>query len=666
MEKKAKRSISTKLLTILLPMVTVAIIFVILFLSMQAKSIITSLAQDDLLSDANANAAQISGEMEALTATFEQYAQTLERVPFKDIEEMKAYLEPSLTFSELTPNGFYTGLEDGTWIDPSGWEPDADYVITERDWYKDGIGSSKFTYGTPYVDSDSGSVVVTMSRKITLADGRVGVAAVDVTLDSIVAATAQFKPMETGMTMMLAGEDILSYYEASYNGSKISDHPEDAFLVKLKEFMNGSMGEIRKIAVDGTTYYVALNNVEGTSWTMVSSVSEKDVLKSLSRFMMICYIVMIVMILVIGIVMYRLIKTIVTKPVRKLTKNIQDITTGDFTVQIDRKGTDEIAVMNGCMADFIESMRMTLGDMQGITGRLSEEAQSSLEVSGELNRQAGEQSTSMLQIKDSINGISDSVTELADNATSLAGSMSDLTNKGYSANETMEMLVKQAENGQKDMEHLQSTMKQVASSMDDMNAVVLEVDEAAQKINTIVAMINAISSQTNLLSLNASIEAARAGEAGRGFAVVATEIGNLANESANATTEITDIIHDITQKIQMLSEKSKLNMDEIGQSSSAVVTAGDTFAQIFKNLEETGLTVQTMIGMMADVNEIAASVAAISEEQSASTIEIADTIESVVASAAQVADESESVDHSARTVSESAEKVGEFVGTFKI
>ncbi len=150
----------------------------------------------------------------------------------------------------------------------------------------------------------------------------------------------------------------------------------------------------------------------------------------------------------------------------------------------------------------------------------------------------------------------------------------------------MDSLVKQAENGQKDMTALQNSMRQVAISMKDMNAVVLEVDEAANKINSIVEMINSISSQTNLLSLNASIEAARAGEAGKGFAVVATEIGN---------------------------------------------------ENIFENLEVTGGTLADMIKMVSDVNEIAASVAAISQEQSASTIEIAATVENVVDNAEKVA-----------------------------
>ncbi|MCR5701136.1 MAG: hypothetical protein K6G76_03205 [Lachnospiraceae bacterium] len=73
-----------------------------------------------------------------------------------------------------------------------------------------------------------------------------------------------------------------------------------------------------------------------------------------------------------------------------------------------------------------------------------------------------------------------------------------------------------------------------------------------------------------------------------------------------------------------------------------------------------------MIGMMNDVNDIAATVVAISEEQSASSIEVSQNVELVATSAVAVANESHEVDQNAQIVAESSNRIDEFISRFKI
>jgi len=121
-----------------------------------------------------------------------------------------------------------------------------------------------------------------------------------------------------------------------------------------------------------------------------------------------------------------------------------------------------------------------------------------------------------------------------------------------------------------------------------------KLSRAAQEIGDVVKLITAIAQQTNLLALNATIESARAGEAGRGFAVVASEVKSLAGQTAKATDEISSHI---------------LGMQDATQESVAAI--------------------KEISGTIAQISNIASSIASAVEQQSSATQEIARSVQSV-------------------------------------
>ena len=121
----------------------------------------------------------------------------------------------------------------------------------------------------------------------------------------------------------------------------------------------------------------------------------------------------------------------------------------------------------------------------------------------------------------------------------------------------------------------------------DTDGAVQVLAQTAGRIGEVVDLINSIAAQTNLLALNATIEAARAGDAGRGFAVVASEVKSLASQTAKATDDISEQIAGI-QRVA-------------GEAVDAIKGIG---------------------GIITEVNEVAAKIAAAVREQGVATEEI--------------------------------------------
>ncbi len=172
-----------------------------------------------------------------------------------------------------------------------------------------------------------------------------------------------------------------------------------------------------------------------------------------------------------------------------------------------------------------------------------------------------------------------------------------------------------ATDGQNIVEQVVSSINLVQKNSMDLRTDMEKLSVEAQSINQIMTVISDIADQTNLLALNAAIEAARAGEAGRGFAVVADEVRKLAEKTMSATTEVGTAIENIQQGTRRNMEHVDRAVTSIEDVTGLAHTSGDRLKDIVE------ITV-----LSADMVR---TIATASEQQSASSAQINETVEAV-------------------------------------
>lgn len=666
--KKSKplKGIKAKLLKTILPCVAIAIIAIIVISYVASKEIIVREAKDLLKAESKMNTKELETWTTGILNTLDMVQNTMQTVPMSE-EMEKTYLATTVGMSEDYPNGVYVGDDQGKYVDMSGWVPDADYVVTERDWYQEGLTHETFAFGAPYLDADSGAFIVSASALIQTNNGAKTVAATDVFLSYASEMVSDIKVMGDGYAFLVDTDSntILAHKDKELVAQSVSKDSEDAYIRAIADKIDSADGKVQTVKVGKTVYYVEIEPVKGTSWVLVSNVKESTVLEDLGNLQKKIIFIMIIAIIIIGILVERIVH-IVVGPIKSLTSDIGRITEGDFTVEVQTKGEDEVAVMGNSMKEFIGTMRGTIGDIFSISGQLNQQAENSSAVSETLYGSAATQSSSMKELNATVEELAKSVTEVAENATSLAMIVSEADQIGSDASKKMKDTVVISGKGRDDMDKVKRAMDDIQKSVTQLEAAVGHVGESTEEITKFVEIIGDIASQTNLLSLNAAIEAARAGEAGKGFAVVAEEIRNLAETSAGAVDKISAITAEINTLVDDAVDKTKISAQNINDSEELITTAYHTFHDIYKTIGETNDLVQEMIANVNKVDEVATSVAAITQEQSASAEEILATSENLAQEALSVTDNSENVAQSAQSVAEHAEKLADEMKHFKI
>ncbi|WP_240842183.1 methyl-accepting chemotaxis protein [Acidaminobacter sp. JC074] len=300
-----------------------------------------------------------------------------------------------------------------------------------------------------------------------------------------------------------------------------------------------------------------------------------------------------------------IVNKIVLRPLSKFRNEMEQIATGDFTVEIQEKTlsrSDEI----GDLARALNELKDNVGDLLRRVRDASESVSASSTSLAEVTEQS---SYAMNEITEAMSQIADTSQEQTDEAVvvvtktnDLGDQIQDSETQIYSvqeySHETNEMSVK----GLKIIDELNEKTAKSNESAQEISVMTNEINKSATDAEQITEIIEAISSQTNLLALNASIEAARAGEAGRGFAVVAEEIRKLSEETSTATEDIKTLIGDIQNKsvqaVNMMSDIQEIFDDQ----NSSIEATSDIFKDTSSALSSLNQRIDLVREISAKIN----------------------------------------------------------------
>ena len=434
----------------------------------------------------------------------------------------------------------------------SGYEPDTDIDFTQRGWYLGAVEADGNYYASPYRDADSGRMVITISRKITV-DGTVaGVLAEDIFIDTVVEMVDQCTVPDNSYAMLLDQNMGLVVHPNEAYGY-VNDEP-----VSVRNLSGNPYGEFADALLTGDSENVDVqdyDNVEraiftatvpACDWILAIAV-DKAVLNENVVTLIKGFAIAVVISFVICIAIVSVTASRIVLPIKKLT---QAVAKRDMEHEIQIRSRDEVGRLSNGFSEMMVSLRGILEISSDAVRNIKESSEILKDITNEVVDGADQVKGEMEHISESVETQNQSVTGGRTKLNLFQSQIDEFHGQFLDLRDIVEDVnAKLADSAEVTMD-MEASADRSMENMKRLQEGIEQLEVKSNHITDIISTITKISSQTNMLALNASIEAARAGEAGKGFAVVAEQIRSLAEQTNDATENIRQLIVEIQSQIE--------------------------------------------------------------------------------------------------------------------
>lgn len=545
----------------------------------------------------------------------------------------------------------YTAYEDATLymaVTDTTTLP-ADFDATTRGWYQDAKAKLATVFTSPYIDTATGNMIITVASPIYENGEFAGVFGCDITLEELMGILDEMKISENGFAVLVDNDNNIMahggndwYSPRINNGEAVItgvDSVDGDYAQVLSNTTSGSVYFDKNVDEDGKTKYFTFTKLTTADWSLGYIIPTGDVNSQL-KGNAIFFCVLCIVLILIGDTVVIVVSRIKTKPLKDITKIAEKMADGDFTASFDYSANDEIgklinslAVSTGVTQHYLNDISSKLEDLSrgDFTVKVTEDyigdyiyiQQSMEKIIKSMRRALSEIEVVSKQVDIGAQSVSHSSIALAEGVAKQTESMKQLGEEMAAMIERVRETDKDTGEASELANNAKNKIEESSKEMEELLEAMRDISRMSEETVKIVSTIDDIAFQTNILALNAEIEAARAGEAGKGFAVVADEVRNLAGKSAEAASRTSELLHhtgDAVKSGAVLAESTAASLKEAVDNTVSVdekivhiSTTTREERKFMKSIEENIREVYTLV---ETTSETAQSGAAASEQLS--------------------------------------------------
>lgn len=555
-------------------------------------------------------------------ATNQEIVNYLKTVQLRDhAQSVPLYKSVATTLNEISATDktiaftWIASDKGGFYVGSGGALSKPDYEVKQRPWYAAASKAKDMAYTDPYLDAQSGKLVVSILHPVRDGGALIGFVAIDLFLDTLPQIMESYKLGQSGYTFLLDNNGTMMY------------HPDKEYVMKRK--LGEMAGDLGQLAAqldkneaglmfgkddNGTAAYFGYSTVSLTGWKVVSVMPEAEALAGLRSFVWTTILYFAGSTFVLISAVYLLLRYML-RTIPKMSETIKQISHGDLTPTLEVDSQDEVGQVADNLNRMLDAFSVMINRFHLASEQMAAASEQLTASSVESVRASDHIRAAVKEMTDGGESQLNSAVETSRAMEEMAIGVQRVAESSSIVAEVSDASMQEIKEGHRAIQEAVGQMKSIRESVGQTAHDMQQLYDYSQKITDIIGVIADISTQTQLLSLNASIEAARAGEHGRGFAVVAGEVKKLAEQSAMSAQGISQLVKDIQLSAQKATQTMQKGVKDVEQGSEVI----DSVSTVFKNI--TG-TFQAIAVQIQDVTATAQQMAAGTEQVAASMADV--------------------------------------------